>query len=250
LFGLFLSPGKSVILFSPPVLLGALGAQRLFHRAPGLAMATWVASIIHVAVVTQLVFFGGEWCWGPRYLLVLIPMWALAFPFAVRARRQLVTALVALGLFVQLAGISLDHQRFFLERNLAPHFWAKDDWFYLRNSQLWARFGELYSTWRDGTPPEATFFSPNPRGQLTYAILGPARFDRAASWMRRFEVFYRPRPWPIWISAMEPARQPVEPWPWFLLCSTAMIAGTGLVCASVRGSWRMEYGGEAAPVTG
>jgi len=251
LFGLFLSPGKSVILFSPPVLLGALGARHLFHRAPSLATATWVASVIHVAVIAQLLFFGGEWCWGPRYLLVLIPMWALAFPFAVAARRRLVTALVLLGLLFQLAGISLDHQRFFFERNLEPHFWAKHDhdWFYLRNSQLWARFGELYSTLRDGVPREAIFFSPTPRAEITYSILGPANPDRAATWMRRFEVFYRPRPWPLWISTMDPARQPVDPWPWFLLCSTAMIAGTGMVWASVRVSCRKEYSGETTPAT-
>lgn len=64
LFGLFLSPGKSVILFSPPVLLGALGVRRLFGRAPGLAMATWVASIIHVLIIMQVVYFAGEWCWA------------------------------------------------------------------------------------------------------------------------------------------------------------------------------------------
>jgi hypothetical protein len=249
LFGLFLSPGKSIVLFSPPVLLGALGARRFFRGAPGLAIAICVASIIQVAVIAQLLFFGGEWCWGPRYLLVLIPMWALAFPFAVGARRRLVTTLVALGLLVQLAGLSLDHQRFFFERNLAPHFWAKDDWFYLRNSQLWARFGELYSTWRDGVPREAILFSPTPRGEITYSMLGPANFDRAAIWMRRFEVFYRPRPWPLWISAVDPARQPIEPWPWFLLCSTAMIAGTAMLWASVRLSCRKGYGSETAPAT-
>jgi hypothetical protein len=76
---------------------------------------------------------------------------------------------------------------------------------------------------------------------MIYSMLGPANADRAAIWMRRFEM---------WISAMVEARQPVEPWPWFLLRSTAMIAGTGMLWASVRVSCRQESGSETAPATG
>ncbi len=250
LFGLFLSPGKGVFLFSPPLLLALIGGRRLFARAPGLAFAIAGASIIHVLVVMQLVFFGGDWAWGPRYLLILIPMWALAMPFAAeRAKRWGVTTLVALGLLSQALGVSLDHQRFFLERNLAPHFWAVDPWFYLRNSQLLARVAEVWETAREGVPGQATSFSPTPRREVTYSPLGlpPRQHGYSATWIRRFKVFYLPRPWPLWMFHLDEGQRPVEPGPLIFLCGASLALGAGVAVWSVRGEGRAALADHAEP---
>lgn len=235
LLGLLVSPGKGLFFFSPPLLLVFLGGRRLFARAPALATAIVAVSLTHLLVVAQLVFFGGDWCWGPRYLLVLVPLWALALPFAAdRARRVVVPALVSLGVLIQVLAISLDHHRFFYERNLAPHFWAEDQWFYFRNSQLLARPGELAASWLTGVPAEAVAFSPTPRREITYSPFGPARPASSAQWVRHFPVFYLPRPWPLWIHALDPAQRPVAPWPWLAFSGASVALGAGL-------TWRTLY---------
>jgi hypothetical protein len=230
LLGLLVSPGKGFFLFSPPLLLAFLGARRLLALAPALATTIVAVSLTHLLVVAQVAFFGGDWCWGPRYLLVLAPLWALAGPFAAtRARRIVVAVLVVLGVSIQVMAISLDHHRFFYERNLAPHFWAEDPWFYFRSSQLLARPGELAATWLSGVPTEAVAFSPTPWREVTYSPFGPRRPAQSSEWVRRFAVFYLPRPWPLWFHALDPAQRPVAAWPWLALCGASIILGGGLV---------------------
>src|SRR5947207_2730822 len=112
---LALSPGKSIVLFSPPVILALFGARGLFKRAPMLVAVMGLISLVHVVLIVQLPFFAGDWCWGPRYLLVLVALWALALPFATEHLSRLVVGIiVTLGLVVPLMGIGIDHQRYFL----------------------------------------------------------------------------------------------------------------------------------------
>ena len=233
--GLLVSPGKGIFLFSPPLVLALLGARRLFARAPALTSAILTASALHLLIIVQLVFFGGDWCWGPRYMVILIPLWALAVPFGVgRVPRPLVSALVSLGVLVQLLGISLDHHRFFYERNLHPHFWAKDQWFYLRHSQLFARPGEIVATWRLGVPPQPVAFNPSPQREVTSSPFGPPPPAANTGWGRQFTVFYLPRPWPLWIYWLDAARRPIEPWPWLALSSASLAAGAWLTWRTLR----------------
>ena len=235
LVGLSVSPGKSLFLYSPPLVLAALGARRLFARAPALSMAIAAVTVVHVLLIAQLAFFGGDWCWGPRYLLVLIPLWALAVPFAVSpARRWLAGVLVGAGLLVQLLAVSVDHQRFFFERDLAPHFWALDPWFYLGHSQLAARVSELAEAVRAGVPAGARVFTSSPTGEVTYAPFGPPPPAPSAEWVRHFAVFYLPRPWPLWIGRLPEPLRPVEPWPWLALSGALMAAGATVTRRAVR----------------
>jgi len=187
-------------------------------------------SLVHVVLIVQLPFFGGDWCWGPRYLLVLVALWALALPFATEhLSRPVVGIIVTLGLVVQLMGIGIDHQRFFLERDFRPYFWV-DQWVYFRHSQLLARPGELLKLARDGVPLEATRFSPTPQGQITYTPGGPPSTGRPGLvWARQFVVFHTLRPWPFWIYRLEPMRRPIEPLPLLTVCGVFVVGGLALV---------------------
>jgi hypothetical protein len=223
---LVVSPGKSVFLFSAPVILAIAGARALVRRAPMLAAAVAGVSLIHLMLTVQLTFFGGDWTWGPRYLVPLVPLWAIAAPFAVaRLRRSLVIAVLASGLVVQLLGVSVDYQRFFFEHNLRPHFW-EDQWAYFKRSQLFSRPGELASILTTGVPAEATRFAPTPQGDITYTPAGPRNFERPGRlWAREFARFHLLRPWPAWVAWLEPARRPVDPW--LLLGACSVLAGVG-----------------------
>ncbi len=74
---LLVSPEKSVLLYSPPIILG-LGAWFAFaRRHPGEALWFLALSVIQVlAVIVRLDWHGGAW-WGPRYLVQMTPFWIL-----------------------------------------------------------------------------------------------------------------------------------------------------------------------------
>ncbi len=123
LWGLFLSPGKSLFLYSPPLLLGVLGLPRLYRRAPEVVTALALTVLPVVLVYSRLLFWAGDYAWGPRYLVFLTPV--LLLPAAVLVEdllaaartwwRRLALASVALvivlGVAVQALGISFiwDH---------------------------------------------------------------------------------------------------------------------------------------------
>jgi hypothetical protein len=117
LYGYTLSTGKSVFLYSPPLVLGVLGAATALrrHRAETL----FLLAVIAVVMVFNAKFraWHGDYCWGPRYLVPLTPLglllalpWlpeALArggTPGGRRRRQAALGLLLGLGLFVQLLG--------------------------------------------------------------------------------------------------------------------------------------------------
>lgn len=234
-----ISPGKSVFLYSPPLVLGILGLRGLFRCAPLLAAAIVTASVTLVLFISCISFAGGDWCWGPRYLTPLLPLLAIAFPFATEhlGKRQLIPVLVGLGLIVQVLALSADNQRFFFQRALPDYFWADDSWFYFKHSALYARVGEAISL-PQGPPPMAYYFNSTPVTEwATYASLGPAPgIPRNLSpiWMQRFKIFFLPRPWPLWMLSLPASARPVDIAAWLAGLAGLIGAGAGLVYHGLR----------------
>jgi hypothetical protein len=236
---LLASPGKGVLFFSPPLILALFGARGLFKRAPVLLSAIIATSLVHVAVVSQLAFFSGDWCWGPRYLVILLPMWALTLPFAAQylpRPRFVVGLVVSLGLLVQVMAITFDYHRFFFERNLDTFFYVNNQWVYFKESQLIARPFEIYATLHDGIPPEARYFAPTPDGKLTYTPSGAFPGLEPRVWMRYFAVWYAPWPWPLWIWMVDPADRPVNPWVVIVPCVALVAVGSTMLVRLTRRS--------------
>jgi hypothetical protein len=145
-----------------------------------------------------------------------LPLLALGLPFiearTVRARLT-VRTIVVLGVLIQLLGISVDHHRFFYQRSLRTFFYYTDRSYYFRHSALLARPGELWETIRDGVPSEAEMFRPGPySNRLTYAVFGGWGHPELPPplWMRRYRVFWLPRPWPLWMRTIPPSERPVD----------------------------------------
>jgi len=117
LWGLLFSPGKSIFLFSPPLVIGALALPRFAreHRWLALAMAAVIAPPL--LFYARFVSWGGDYCWGPRYLLFAVPLlWlpavASLLPRAESAASRAACAgVIALGIAVQVLGASFywDH---------------------------------------------------------------------------------------------------------------------------------------------
>lgn len=227
---LLVSPGKSVFLYSPPIILAVWGFRSLWRRKPEIGTAVLAVTTVLVLFISCIAFAGGDWCWGPRYLVPLIPLWALAFPFVSlkgRLRRGLMCALLATGFVIQVLALSVENQRFFFERGLNDFFWAEDSWFYFQHSALFARVGEAVSL-RNGLPAAARWFNSNPAdGWSTYTVLGPPLSiprRMAPQWIRQRKVFYLPRPWAIWMWWIKPDLRPINIEAWLGgLCGVALL---------------------------
>jgi len=237
---LLVSPGKSVFLYSPPLLLGIFGMSRLWRRKTGLSASIAAASLILVLFLSCIAFVGGDWCWGPRYLTSLLPLWALAFPFmngSSGVRKYAVPAIIVAGFLVQVLALSVENQRFFFEKSFNDFFWAEDPWVYFKHSALFTRFGEAFSL-RNGLPPTARLFNSIPIPEwTTYSLLGPPPNiprNLVPLWIRNFKIFFLPRPWPLWMSSLSPASPPINVGAWVKGLLGMTVLGCGLVYRGFR----------------
>ncbi|MCS7287357.1 MAG: hypothetical protein NZ653_09515 [Anaerolineae bacterium] len=94
------SPGKSIFLFAPPVILAPWGLARL-----------WAEMLFGGVFLLYLLFHAkwwtwhGGWSWGPRFLVLSIPFLVLDFgPLCARGKvaQSLLIALFIIGLYPQL----------------------------------------------------------------------------------------------------------------------------------------------------
>jgi len=230
---LLVSPGKSIFLYSPVLLLGILGIFRLGRRAPSVVAAISLTSLILVLFISCISFAGGDWCWGPRYLTLLLPLWSLASPFAISSgwKRGTAVVLISLGFLIQGLALSVENQRFFFERSVNDFFWAEDPWFYFKHSALAARVGEAASL-RDGVPASTRWFTSLPvPNYTTYTVLGPPTNvprSLAPVWMRNYQIFFLPRPWPLWMSWLPSEERPIDPGRWLVGVLGVALLGAGL----------------------
>jgi hypothetical protein len=119
-WGMLLSPNKSALLYSPPLVLAVFGWPHLIRARPrvGLALATMV-------VPTFLVYcsyrsWSGDYAWGPRFFVWAVPVlmvglagfWdGVAARWSARVRIAVLGSVVAAGIAVQVLGSALywDH---------------------------------------------------------------------------------------------------------------------------------------------
>lgn len=87
LYGLLLSPGKSVFLFAPPALLALAGFRRLWKLERGTATVAMLFPFTNFCFFASYTHWEAGYCVGPRYLVPSI-------------------ALLSLGLGPMLAGIT------------------------------------------------------------------------------------------------------------------------------------------------
>ena len=111
LYGLLLSSGKGVAWYSPPLILALLAARPFYQRHRAEALACLAIAATHFAFYSRLTLWNGDWAWGPRYLVVILPFLflpILAFLDTLRAARWRVavaSAVIAIGFGVQLLGV-------------------------------------------------------------------------------------------------------------------------------------------------
>jgi hypothetical protein len=127
LWGLFLSPGKSIFLYSPPLVAGLLALPRVLgDRQRDWFWAALLTAGPVVLLYARIFAWHGDWAWGPRYVVFVTPLLLLPallwFPHPGPRRPKigagLLATLAALGLWVQVLGgafywdhyLRIDHQ--------------------------------------------------------------------------------------------------------------------------------------------
>jgi hypothetical protein len=130
LYGMLLSPGKSLFLFAPPVVSALVALPRLRSRdgrAFALAVLMPAAYLLFFMRYTQ---WEGGYCVGPRYLLPVVPLLCLALAPGLaqgtRRERWLFILLCAFGLAVQVVSASTS----FLEDEATPLRYYDAGWGY------------------------------------------------------------------------------------------------------------------------
>ncbi len=110
IFGMLFSPGKSIFLYSPPLIMSVILWPRLRRKNPPLAWA------LILTAGTALIFYGawwawhGGWVWGPRFLVPLVPLWCLPLGMMPIPRKwaSLLLVVCVLGVIVQILGTFTD----------------------------------------------------------------------------------------------------------------------------------------------
>lgn len=113
LWGLLFSPGKSLLLFSPPLAISLFGLATSWRRVPQWTLALSLAILPPVLFSATYLSWSGDYCWGPRYIVFLIPVCMVPAGLLLdrilgqsgrRVGRALIYCVFAAGIFVQLIG--------------------------------------------------------------------------------------------------------------------------------------------------
>jgi hypothetical protein len=122
LYGYLVSPGRSIFLYSPPLVLALFGARRFYdlHRAEALLFGA-IACTFLLSYSTFALWDGG-WAWGPRYMLPLVPLLIIPAAYVLQTRRGVLVAAVfcLFGLGIQVLG-TVENVNFVTSARLAAN---------------------------------------------------------------------------------------------------------------------------------
>lgn len=119
LFGLLISSGRGFFIYNPVLILSLFALPVFFRRFPAEACLFSGIFLVHLLFISKYWTWDGSWAWGPRFLLILVPITAV--PIAVfheelakkRWKRLLFVMLVITSVLVQIPGLIM---------HVAPYF--------------------------------------------------------------------------------------------------------------------------------
>ncbi len=145
LYGFLLSPGKSIFIFAPPVILALAGLRRLWKLERGAATVATLLPLLYLFFYARYTQWEGGYCVGPRYLVPSIVLLCLGLGpiLASGAASMKKTALFALvlGAFVQCVSLATS----FMEDQVPRERYYDADWTYRLGYSL---SGQIHLLWK------------------------------------------------------------------------------------------------------
>ncbi len=116
-YGLLFSSGKSVFQYAPVLLVAAWAVPGWFRERRRDLWLIAIPTLVTLGVIGKWWAWSGDWGWGPRLLLPVVPLACVPIvrylgDAAARGARAWIGCLVALGLYVQVLGISIDPSQY------------------------------------------------------------------------------------------------------------------------------------------
>jgi hypothetical protein len=229
LLGFAVSPAAGVFWYCPTLVLAAWGLASWFQREKWLCRCIVASCTVFVLFLAMLTFPKGDPAWGPRYLT---PVFSLFWLFAPHGASRLVRVRaplwLTLGFLVQLAALSVDQHRLYLERGLPSSFSVSHPWLYFHPaiSHLLNRPREIMELLAPSrTASEA--FTPSPTPTFAFPVLDFVEGGPVA--IHRYRVLNSFRPW--WISQqyLPPEERPVAIGPSVLVLLGLVASGLGML---------------------
>ncbi len=150
LYGFLASPGKSVFIFAPPVILALAGLRSLWKLERGAAVVAILLPLTYLFFFARYTQWEGGYCVGPRYMVPSIALLCLALgPMlgegATRVRaarlRRIALVLLGLGAFVQCVSLATS----FMEDQVPHGRYYDANWTYRLGYSL---SGQIHLFWK------------------------------------------------------------------------------------------------------
>jgi hypothetical protein len=145
LYGFLLSPGKSVFIFAPPVIVALAGLRRLWKLERGVATVAIALPLLYLFFFARYTQWEGGYCVGPRYLVPSIALLCLGLgPMLAEASpsiNKIALFALALGVFVQCISLATS----FMEDQVPRGHYYDANWNYRLNYSLG---GQTHLFWK------------------------------------------------------------------------------------------------------
>lgn len=115
LYGFLFSAGKSLFLFSPPLIFAPVGWWKMRRQHQPMAAAISISTLLFLVFHAKWQNWEGGWCWGPRHIFQITPLlalclgWLFAEPDALKSlwQKSGLLLVVACGWFINALGVSV-----------------------------------------------------------------------------------------------------------------------------------------------
>jgi hypothetical protein len=132
LYGLLFSSGRSIFLFSPPIILFIFAIKLFWQEQRNEAYFCSAIALFYVLFYSKWESWAGGWCWGPRHIFqihifLLIPVLVLLEKYIKKPSPAFwfsIILITAVGMFVQVTGILvsfMDYHQWLLQQ--VPALW-------------------------------------------------------------------------------------------------------------------------------
>jgi hypothetical protein len=98
--GYLWSPGRSIFIHSPPILLGVIGFGALMRRAPSLGIGIATVALSTLLFHAKWQNWSGGWDWGPRHIFSLIAWCMVPLGAMLSREARLPTRIAAIVFFI------------------------------------------------------------------------------------------------------------------------------------------------------